>query len=242
SLIIANNVFAHIDDLKDVMRGIKKLLGDKGIFVFEVHWVGNLIGEGGFDQIYHEHLCYFSLHALLRLMQEQKLEIFDVELIPIHGQSMRVYVGKKMGVSGSVNRFLKTEKNLGLNSAETFLKFAEKTKNNKEKLLNFLLNLRGGGKTIAGYGAPAKGNTLLNYCGIDGKILDFIVDTTPLKQGLYTPGSHIRIWHPDKLKEFQPDYLLLLAWNYADMIIANEAEYRKKGGKFIIPVPEVKVV
>lgn len=241
-LIVANNVVAHIDNLKDVFAGVKNLLENKGAFVFEVHWVGNLIGEGGFDQIYSEHLCYFSLNALLPLIRKFGFEIFNMELVPIHGQSMRVYVGKGLDRSEAVDNFLEKEKKLGLLKAETFLKFAKKVKNNSRKLRNLLIRFKSEGKKVVGYGAPAKGNTLLNYYKINENLLDFIVDTTPFKQGLYTPGSHIRIYPPDKLKEARPDYLLLLAWNYADAIMAKETDFRKRGGKFIIPVPDVKIV
>lgn len=241
-LIIANNVMAHIDDLSDVFRAVEALLQDDGVFVFEVHWVGNLIGEGGFDQIYHEHLCYFSLFPLLRMLDGFALKIFDVELIPVHGQSMRLYAGKKQAVSDSVGSFLNREKELGLQDLKTFLNFAKKVEKNKNDLNDLLARLRNERAVIAGYGAPAKGNTLLNYCKIDNTILDFIIDTTPLKQGLFTPGSHIPIYSPRVLPKKKPDYFLLLAWNYADAVMVKEADFRNKGGKFIIPVPEVKII
>ncbi|MEK7674057.1 MAG: class I SAM-dependent methyltransferase [Patescibacteria group bacterium] len=241
-VIIANNVMAHIDDIKDVFEGIKILINDDGVFVFEVHWVGNLIGEGGFDQIYHEHLSYYSLHSLLNLVEQFDLKIFDIELVPIHGESLRVFVGKNFNVSDSVENFLNTEKELELNNSKTFIQFSKKVEKNKKDLKDLLVSLKKQGKKIVGYGAPAKGNTLLNYCGIDNTILDFITDTTSLKQGLYTPGTRIPIEHPDKIKESEIDYILLLAWNYADAILEKEKELREKGIKFIIPVPEPRVV
>ena len=241
-LIVSNNVMAHIDGLKDVFAGVKNLLEDDGVFVFEVHWVGNLIGEGGFDQIYHEHLCYFSLNALTFLTRQFGLEIFDVELIPIHGQSMRVYVGRGRDRSESVDKFLKEEKKLGLLKEKTFLEFAAKVENNSKKLQDLLKRLKSEDKRIVSYGAPAKGNTLLNYYKIGAGLIDFIIDTTPLKQGLYTPGSRIKIYPPDKLKDARPDYLLLLAWNYAETIISNEKEFSNQGGKFIVPVPEIRII
>lgn len=241
-VVVANNVMAHIDDLKGIFEGIKILIGENGAFVFEIHWVGNLISEGGFDQIYHEHLCYHSLIALNYLVGQIGLKIFDVELVSIHGQSMRVFVGSNFKISERVGEFLKEEKELGLDKAETFLEFAEKVENNKNKLREILLGLKNEGKRIVSYGAPAKGNTLLNYFKIDNEILDFIIDTTPLKQELYTPGTKIPIYHPDKLKEERPDYILLLAWNYADAILEKEKELRNSGIKFIIPVPDIKVV
>ena len=204
-VIIANNVMAHIDDIKDVFEGIKILINDDGVFVFEVHWVGNLIGEGGFDQIYHEHLSYYSLHSLLNLVEQFDLKIFDIELVPIHGESLRVFVGKNFNVSDSVENFLNTEKELELNNSKTFIQFSKKVEKNKKDLKDLLVSLKKQGKKIVGYGAPAKGNTLLNYCGIDNTILDFITDTTSLKQGLYTPGTRIPIEHPDKIKESELD-------------------------------------
>lgn len=242
-IIVANNVMAHIDDIKDVFRGVKILIGDDGTFVFEVHWVGNLIGNGGFDQIYHEHLYYYSLLALENLVSQFGLKIFNVESVSIHGQSLRVYVGgRNFSVSESVGQFLEKEKELRLDRAETFLKFSERAKKNREELQNLLRRLKQGGKKIIGYGAPAKGNTLLNYCWIDNNILDFITDTTPLKQGLYTPGTHISVVSPEKIKEVNPDYILLLAWNYAEAILEKEKDLREKGIKFIIPVPRIKVI
>jgi hypothetical protein len=241
-VIVANNVVAHIDDLKDVFEGVKFLIGKDGVFVFEVHWVGNLIGEGGFDQIYHEHVSYFSLLSLANLVSQFGLKIFDVRLVPIHGQSMRVYVGKNFRVLDSVNKFLEKERGLGLDKAETFLKFSKKVQENRRELFDPLSLLKKEGKKIIGYGAPAKGNTLLNYCRIDNSILEFIIDTTPFKQGLYTPGTYIPVFHSDKLKETKPDYILLLAWNYAEAILEKEKDLRNKGVKFVIPVPEVKIV
>lgn len=241
-VVVANNVMAHIDDIKNVFDGVRNLIGENGVFVFEVHWVGNLINEGGFDQIYHEHLCYFSLTALKKLIEQFGLKIFDVRLMPIHGQSLRVYVGKNFEISDSVEEFLKKEKELELDKVETFLKFSEKVKQNKEKLKNLLLELKKEGKKIIGYGAPAKGNTLLNYFGINGDILDFLTDTTPLKQGMYSPGARIPICPPEKLNESKADYILLLVWNYADAILEKEKKLRESGVKFIIPVPEVKIM
>lgn len=241
-IIVANNVMAHIDDLDDVFSGIKVLLADDGAFVFEVHWLGNLMGKGGFDQIYHEHLCYYSLIALKTLVERMGLKIFDVETVPIHGESMRVYAAKNFPVQKSVKDFLDKEKKLGLNKTETFLKFKNKVAENKKKIIALLADLKKHNKTIVGYGAPAKGNTLLNYCGVTADLVDFITDTTPLKQGLSAPGSRIPIYAPAKLQESTPDYILLLAWNYADAIIAKEADLRKNGVKFILPVPEPKII
>ena len=241
-LIVAHNVIAHVDDVSDVFLGVKSLLADEGAFVLEVHWVGNLIGDGGFDQIYHEHLSYFSLGALQYLARSLGLEIFDAELIPIHGQSLRVYIGQGFDESPSIGEILKKEKNLGLDTAKPFFQFAKRVEKSRRELYELLSRLKKEGKTIAGYGAPAKGNTLLNYFGIDNKLMDFITDTTPAKQGLFTPGSHIPIRPPETISKKTPDYMVLLAWNYADAIVKKESGFRERGGKFIIPVPEVKII
>ena len=240
-IITASNVFAHVDNLEDFIKGVKILIGEKGIFAIEVHWVANLLGlagTGGFDQIYHEHLCYFSLSALEKLFNKFGLKIFGVELIPIHGISLRVYAGRNYKAAGSVRALLKKEKELGLDKTKTYLDFAKRVVKNRDRLRSQLKALRRGSgqaKKIVGYGAPAKGNILLNYCGIDNKILDFIVEDSPLKQGLYTPGTHIKIYPAERLKDNPPDYILLLAWNYADAIIKKEAALLKRGVKFINP-------
>ena len=238
-LVIANNVMAHIENIRDAFEGVKTILAEDGVFVFEVHWLGNLIGSGGFDQIYHEHLYYHSLTALQYLVKSVGLTIFDVELVPIHGESMRVFVSKNRTQATSVDKLLKREKRLGLNKEETFIEFEKKIFRNKKNLIELCRMFRREKLSIAGYGAPAKGNTLLNYYNIR---LDYIVDTTPLKQGLYTPGMHIEVSPPERLLQEPPDYILLLAWNYAETILAKEKALRDSGVKFIIPVPEVKIV
>jgi len=218
------------------------LLADDGAYVFEVHWVGNLIGDGGFDQIYHEHLCYYSLLALNRLVESAGLHIFDVEFVPIHGKSLRVFAGKKQEKTKAVDDIFALEREIGLDKVETFQQFSRKVEKNKIDLLELLIQIKKEGKKIAGYGAPAKGNTLLNFIGIGPDIIDYLTDTTPMKQGLYSPGIHIPVVSPDKLISDKPDYILLLAWNYADAILKKETALREGGTKFIIPVPEVKII
>jgi len=242
AVISANNIIAHTDKVKDVFAGANLLLKDDGVFVFEAHWVKNLIGDGGFDQVYHEHLCYYSLHALKRLVESSGLYINEVKSVPMQGESLRVYVGKKKESSESVNKFLQIEKQEGIVNLETYLDFSDKVVNNAKNVKGLLVSLKSQGKKIIGYGASAKGNTLLNYFGIGVDLLDYIVDTTPLKQGLYSPGTHIPVVHPDKIKEDAPDDILILAWNYADAIIEKERVLREKGVKFIIPVSEVKII
>lgn len=241
-VIVANNVFAHTDPLRDVFKGVANLIGDKGTFIFEVHWAKHLLEEGAFDQIYHEHLCFYSLHAAKYLVETMRMKVFDVEIVPMQGQSLRVYAGKDKVEKNSVNEILNIEKKAGLTDEKTFIAFGERVSGNKERLRTLLLNLKAEGKRIVGYGAPAKGNTLLNYYGIGPDILDYLTDTTTLKQGLYSPGMHIPIVSPEKLITDTPDYILLLAWNFKDAILEKEKTLREKGVKFIITVPVVEVI
>ena len=241
-VVVANNVFAHTDPIRDVFKGVAKLIGEDGTFVFEVHWVKHLIEEGAFDQIYHEHLCFYSLHAAKYLVETAGMKVFDVQIVPTQGQSLRVYASKDKIEKSSVNEILEIEKKVGLTDEKTFLTFGKKVSDNKEKLRTLLLDLKAQGKRIIGYGAPAKGNTLLNYYGIGPNILDYLTDTTPLKQGLYSPGMHIPIVSPEKLLTDIPDYILLLAWNFKDVILEKEKALREKGVKFIITVPTIEVI
>lgn len=241
-VIVANNVFAHIDDIHDVLKGVDVLLSKNGRFIFECHWLGNLIGKGGFDQIYHEHLFYYSLHALRTLLSKWHLTVVDVKLVPIHGESLRVFVSKNGKENKAVKEFLEKEKEMGLTKKETFFDFREKVESNKQRLADLLTVFKQMGKKIVGYGAPGKSTTLLNYLKIGPETLDFITDTTSAKQGTFTPGTHIPILHPDVLKKEKTDYILLLSWNYTDTILKKEENLRMKGVKFIVPVPEVKIV
>ncbi len=242
AVVSANNIIAHTDKVKDIFAGVKLLLKDEGVFVFETHWVKNLIGEGGFDQIYHEHLCYYSLHALKHLIDSTGFFLKDVKSVPMQGESLRVYAGKTNEASTAVDEFLRIEKETGLIDVKTFLGFSDKIIENAKNVKELLALLKKQGKKIVGYGAAAKGNTLLNYFQIGPDLLDYIIDTTPLKWGCYSPGMHIPIVHPDELKINPPDYVFLLVWNYADAILEKERELREKGVKFIIPVPTVRVV
>ena len=244
-VITASNVVAHIDNLDDLFAGVKILIGEKGIFIFEVHWVANLLGlsgAGGFDQIYHEHLSYFSLMSLQKAASRFGFTIFDVQLIPIHGRSLRVFAGQNQQATDSIGRVMEEEKHLGLDKPETYLKFGENVERNKKELRELLLALKKNNKKIVGYGAPAKGNVLINFFGLDKTILDYLVDDSPLKHGLYTPGMHLPVFPSAKLDKDNVDYLLLLAWNYADSIMQKEKKRREGGTKFIIPVPEVKII
>jgi len=244
-VIVTTNTFNHIDDLSEFMSGVALLLAEDAAFVVEVPHSLDLIEKNEFDTIYHEHVSEFSVLSLVKLFDAFNMEISDIEPIEIHGGSMRVHgrrQGAKYMASPVVAEWLARERNAKLFSRETYDAFSERVRNNRDKLMNLLCFLKQQGKRLAGYGAPAKGNTLLNYCGIGTDYLQFLIDRNPLKQGLYSPGMHIPIFSPDVMLREQPDYLLILAWNFADEIIKQQSEYRSRGGKFILPIPEPTIV
>lgn len=243
--ILANNVVAHIDNYHDLCKGIKRLLDQKGVFVFEAPYLIDMFDNLTFDTVYHEHLSYLALRPLSTLVQMFDLEIFDVKLIPVQGQSIRVFVGHKGEhlVADGVSKVVEMELAYGLDKKENYLKLAKKVENSKRKLLKLLNSLKKKKKKIAGYGAPAKGNTLLNYYKISPEILDYALEDLPSKHFLYTPGMHIPIVDRAYAQNRLPDYYLLLAWNYMKPILEKEKKFRKIGGKFIIPVgEEIKII
>ena len=238
SVVVANNVIAHVEDLHDLMEGIQILIGNDGIFIFEVPYLLDLIKKLEFDTIYHEHLSYFSILPLLKLVKQFGLEIFDIRKQSVHGGTLRIFVSKKDNyqINNSVNFFINEENKLGLDKIEFYHKFSTNVEELKKNLLKLLTQLKKENKSLLGYGAPAKGNVLLNYCGINTNFLDCIIDTTPLKQGKYTPGMHIPIIAPSNLNN--EDVALLLAWNYESEILLKEKIFRENGGKFLIPLPK----
>ncbi|MBW4675109.1 MAG: class I SAM-dependent methyltransferase [Desmonostoc geniculatum HA4340-LM1] len=244
-LLIGNNVLAHVPDLNDFIAGMKAILKSNGILTMEFPHILQLIEQNQFDTIYHEHFSYFSFLTIEKIFAAHNLQIFDVEELPTHGGSLRIYARHNYADYPSIRervRHLK-EKEIaaGLHRIETYVTFGEKVKATKHKLLSFLLTAKAEGKSIAGYGAPAKGNTLLNYCGIGKDFIDYTVDSNPYKQGLFLPGTHIPIFHPDKIRETQPDYVLILPWNLKEEIMEQMAFIGQWGGQFVVPIPEVKI-
>ncbi|PIR84913.1 SAM-dependent methyltransferase [Candidatus Kaiserbacteria bacterium CG10_big_fil_rev_8_21_14_0_10_47_16] len=243
-IITANNVFAHIDDLDEIVRGVKVLLSDDGVFVTESHYLLDLIEHMEFDTVYHEHLCYYSVKPLCYLFERFDMEVSAVERVATHGGSIRVFARKKMGkpIESSVAELLSLEEQAGIHSLSRFVDFQKDAEALRDKLVSVVRGFRKEGKKVTAYGAPAKGNTLLNFCGFTGDDIAYVTDTTPYKIGRLTPGSHIPVVSPDILKTETPDHILLLAWNYRDFILDKETELRKRGAQFIIPIPKVEIV
>ncbi|RAU22247.1 SAM-dependent methyltransferase [Paramagnetospirillum kuznetsovii] len=244
-VICANNVFAHIDDLAGVVDGIRNLLTPSGVFVFEVSYLGDVVRNILFDTIYHEGLDYHSVKPLVRFFAAHGLEFIDVLPVPTHGGSIRCVAqlaGGPHAVQPSVAASIADEEAMCLDRAETFRSFARNIDALGAELRRLLNGLKADGKRIAGYGAPAKATTFLYHFRIGPDLIDFIVEDNPLKQGMYTPGKHIPLVPPSVLADAKPDYILILAWNFADAIIEKHASYRQAGGRFIIPIPAVREV
>ncbi len=244
-LLIGNNVLAHVPDINDFVAGQKIILADSGVITMEFPHLAQLMEHNQFDTIYHEHFSYLSLLAVERIFATHGLVIFDVEEIPTHGGSLRIYArhaedtGKP--VTERVTALREREEQAGLREIATYTAFGERAKRTKWRLLAFLIEAKRAGKTIVGYGAPAKGNTLLNYCGVRNDFLEYTVDVSPHKQGKYLPGTHLPILAPEAIAETKPDYLLILPWNLKEEIMEQMAHIRDWGGKFVVPIPEVKV-
>ncbi len=244
NIIIGNNVLAHVPLINDFLLSVNRCLKPGGSAIFEFPYLKDLLGKTEFDTIYHEHVFYYSLHAIKILAERAGLELYDVSRQDIHGGSVRVFLqeGKRYGISNSVNQFLVEEQKCGVTDMSLYNSFGEKVRRLKADLVELLRKIKQGGSTIAAYGAAAKGNTLLNYIGIDYSVIDFVVDRSTYKQGLLMPGSRIPILHHDELLARMPNYTIILAWNFADEIMKQQREYLEKGGKFIIPVPSVQVI
>jgi 2-polyprenyl-3-methyl-5-hydroxy-6-metoxy-1,4-benzoquinol methylase len=245
-LIIGNNVLAHVPDLNGFVRGLQILLGEHGVITLEFPHLMRLMEENQFDTIYHEHFSYFSLITVRKLFARHGLNIFDVEELPTHGGSLRLYAchqeNDNRPVGERVHDLIHREKRAGFTTLEHYLSFGEKVKQTKRKFLEFLVKTKDAGKTIVGYGAPAKGNTLLNYCGVGSDFIDYTVDRSPHKQGHFLPGTHIPIYAPDRVRETRPDYVVILPWNLKDEIMSQMSYIRAWNGRFVVPIPEVTVI
>ncbi|MFC1704249.1 class I SAM-dependent methyltransferase [Candidatus Omnitrophota bacterium] len=241
--ITATNVFAHVDNIQDFVEGIDCLLGERGVFVIEVPYLLNLVEGLEFDTIYHEHLSYFSLHPLRELFKKFNMHIVKAKVVGIHGGSLRIFVQKeKPASSAELDVLMRKEEVFGVKDVSAYFDFAKRVVHLREKLLHILREVKSANKKISGYGATAKSTTLLHYCNIGNDFIDYVLDATPLKQGKYTPGTHIPIVSGEVFKNNPPDYALLLAWNYYLHILEKEKAYRSKGGKFILPIPEPKII
>jgi SAM-dependent methyltransferase len=244
-LIAGNNVLAQVPDLNDFVGGMQRLLKPEGVITLEFPHLERLMAENQFDTIYHEHFSYFSLTTIERMAARHQLKIIDVEELPTHGGSLRVYLAhaaSRREPAPSVAALLAREERLGFRNLTTYASFGEQVRRTKRRILDFLISVKDKGKTVCGYGAPGKGNTLLNYCGIGTDFLDFTVDRNPYKHGRFTPGMHIPIFPVERIAEAKPDYIFILPWNLKQEIIQQMQFVREWGAKFIVPIPEVTVV
>ena len=244
-LLLGNNVLAHVPDINDFVAGMKLLLRPEGVITMEFPHLIRLIEENQFDTIYHEHFSYLSFTIVSRIFATHGLKIFDVEELPTHGGSLRIYAchaeNKTEPISPNVAMLIGRETDWGIASLDPYQAFGKKVEATKRNILQFLIEAKRTGKSVAGYGAPGKGNTLLNYCGIRTDLLEYTVDRNPYKQGKYTPGTRIPILPPEHIRETKPDFLFILPWNLKDEIIAQNGYIREWGGRFVVPIPEVCV-
>jgi len=244
-LIVANNVIAHVPDLHDFVRGMNVLLADRGVAVVEIQYLLRLIERNQFDTIYQEHFCYFTLQSLTAVLAAHGLTVFDVEEITTHGGSLRIYIAHSDNEAPQINprvvQMLAMESNVGLDRLSGYEGFAEKVAEVKRRLLEFLIDAKRNGKSVVGYGAPGKGNTLLNYCGIRRDLLDYTVDRNSYKQGKFLPGSRIPIYAPERIAQTKPDFVLILPWNLRDEISEQLNYIRDWDGKLLVPIPELEV-
>lgn len=244
-LLLGNNVLAHVPNINDFVAGLKTLIKDKGAITMEFPHILNLIKQNQFDTIYHEHFSYFSFYTVNKIFKAHGLNIFDVEELPTHGGSLRIYATHeefKIPASDSVKLMLVKEENFGITKIDTYSSFSEKVEKVKNNLLEFLILAKKDGKKVAGYGAAAKGNTLLNYCGIKKDLISFVVDKSPYKQGKFLPASHIPVFNEDFLKKEKPDYILILPWNIKSEIIKQLSYIHVWGGKFVLAIPYLEIL
>jgi hypothetical protein len=245
-LMVANNVLAHVPDINDFVEGFRILLKADGVATFEFPHLLHLIAQNEFDTIYHEHYSYLSLHAVEQVLAAHGMQVFDVEELPTHGGSLRLFVqhtGKACRpVESGVAKLREKERLAGLTELAGYQGFESRVRKVKRDLLRFLIAAREDGKSVVGYGAPAKGNTLLNYCGIRTDLLDYTVDRSPRKQGWFLPGTRIPVYAPERIMETRPDYILILPWNLQSEITQQMKAVREWGARFVVPIPELKIL
>jgi SAM-dependent methyltransferase len=245
-LLLGNNVLAHVPNINDFVSGMKILLKPTGVITMEFPHLMRLMAENQFDTIYHEHFSYLSFMTVQKVFAHHGLALFDVEELPTHGGSLRIYAchaeDSSKPVGERVHDLLRRELEAGFNRLETYGDFGQRVEEVKYKLLEFLIKAKREGKSVVGYGAPGKGNTLLNYCGIRTDLLQYTVDRSPYKQKMFLPGTHIPVYEPEHIRETQPDYVLILPWNLKDEIVKQMAYVREWGGQFVVPIPEVRVI
>ena len=243
--LLANNVLAHVDDPAGFLAGARALLGPGGLAIVEAPYLGEMLERAEYDTIYHEHLSYFSVTSLLRLCEAAGLSIVRIDFVPVHGGSLRMYAGRSEdhdGHAGEVRKLAAAERDAGMASLTRWRKFAEAAEAQRAELVSLLRRLAEAGKTVAGYGAPAKGTTMLNFCGVGPDLVPFTVDRSHLKVGTLMPGTHIPVLPVDTILARQPDFLLILAWNFAEEIMEQQKEFRNRGGQFIVPIPSPRIV
>ena len=245
-LLLGNNVLAHVPDINDFVKGARILLSPTGIITMEFPHLVRLIVENQFDTIYHEHFSYLSFTTVCRIFSEHGLAVFDVEKLATHGGSLRIYAchqgNECRGVTDRAGSLLEEEEAFGIRTLETYTSFTKQVERTKRRILSLLIELKNSGKSIVGYGAPGKGNTLLNYCGIRTDFISWTVDRNPHKQGKYLPGTRIPIYPPERIAETRPDYVVILPWNLTDEIVRQNSFIREWGGRFIVPIPEPRVL
>ena len=240
-IVVASNVFAHLDEYHDIIENVKRMLSENGTYIVEVQYFADMIRDMTFDNIYHEHVLYYTIHSMINLFDKHNMTVYNVEKIPTHGGSVRAYISEGKSPQQSVNDLIKEEKENGIDNLQTLEKFNDKLQKNIKEIRELFNRLNKENKRIFGYGAPAKSSTMINSIGLNNNSVELIIEDSPLKQGLFTPGSHIPITGPEILEKETPDYLMIFAWNYADEII-KKVEEKYSRMNYIIPMPELKII
>ena len=240
-IVVASNVFAHLDEYHDIIENVKRILSENGTYIVEVQYFADMIRDMTFDNIYHEHVLYYTIHSMINLFDKHNMTVYNVEKIPTHGGSIRAYISEGKSPQQSVNDLIREERENGIDNLQTLEKFNDKLQKNIKEIRELFNRLNKENKRIFGYGAPAKSSTMINSIGLNNNSVELIIEDSPLKQGLFTPGSHIPITGPEILEKETPDYLMIFAWNYADEII-KKVEEKYSRMNYIIPMPELRII